>query len=105
MWNLIISVIFYSIILPSWRTGLRAARRTSGHAASVIVRKPLDLPPAVDRAFVKDMRAFFAEKTRYKQDEIALRQLHALKEHQGPRDKKLRLSDVTDMFYQMRDDI
>jgi hypothetical protein len=43
----------------------------------MITRKPLDVPPAVARAFVEDMRAFFAEKNRYKQDEIALRQLHA----------------------------
>ena len=40
------------------------------------------------------MRAFFAEENRIKRDEVALRQLHALKEHQGPREKKLRLSDV-----------
>jgi hypothetical protein len=26
-----------------------------------MIRKPRDLPPAVARAFVKDMRAFFAE--------------------------------------------
>jgi hypothetical protein len=49
-----------------------------------MIRKPLELPPAVARAFLKDMRASFAEENRYKQDEIALRQLHALKEHQGP---------------------
>jgi lipase chaperone LimK len=65
--------------------------------------KPLDLPPKVARAFVNDMRAYFAEENRYKQDEIALRQLHALKEHQGPREKKLRLSDVKEMFLQMKD--
>jgi hypothetical protein len=28
----------------------------------VIVRKPLDLPPAVDRAFVEDMKASFGEE-------------------------------------------
>ena len=39
-----------------------------------MIRKPLDLPPAVARAFVKDMKAYFAEENRYKQDEIALRQ-------------------------------
>ncbi len=50
-----------------------------------MIRKPRDLPPAIARAFVKDMEAYFAEKDRLKQDEIALRQLHALKEHQGPR--------------------
>ena len=69
----------------------------------MIVRKPLDLPPAVARAFVDDMRAYFAEGNRYKQDEIAPRQLHALKEYQGPRDKKLRLDGVKEMFAQMKD--
>jgi len=29
--------------------------------------KPIDLPPAVARAFVKDMRAFFAEEDKHKQ--------------------------------------
>ncbi len=68
----------------------------------MVKAKPLDLPPAVAKAFVKDMNAYFAEENRYKQEEIALRQLHALKEHQGPREKALRLSDVKDMFRQMR---
>jgi hypothetical protein len=45
--------------------------------------KPLELPPAVAKAFLKDMQAFHAEPNRYKTDEIALRPLHALKEHQG----------------------
>jgi hypothetical protein len=36
-------------------------------------------------------------------DAIAVRQLNALKkEHQGPRDKKLRLSDVKEMFLEMK---
>jgi hypothetical protein len=35
--------------------------------------KPIELPPAVARAFVKDMRAFFAEKSATKRDEIAAR--------------------------------
>jgi hypothetical protein len=50
--------------------------------------------PTVARAFVKDMRAYFAEESRYKRDEIALRQLHALSQHQRPRERQLRLSDV-----------
>ncbi len=46
--------------------------------------KPLDLPlAAVARAFVKDMKAFFAEEDKHKQDEIAARQLSALNEHRG----------------------
>lgn len=67
------------------------------------MNKPLDLPPAVARAFIEDMQAYFAEENRYKQDEIAVRQLHALKQHQGPREKPLRLSDVKAMFQQMKD--
>ena len=69
-----------------------------------MIRKPLDLPPAAARAFLIDMRAYFAEENRYEQDEIALRQLHALEEHQGPREKPLRLSDVKEMFRQMKDE-
>jgi hypothetical protein len=67
-----------------------------------MIRKPLDLPPAVARAFVDDMRAFFAEDNPIRRDGIAVRQLRALREHQGPREKKLRLSDVKAMFSQMR---
>jgi hypothetical protein len=48
------------------------------------------------------MRAFFAEENRYKQDEIAVRQLHALEEHQGLREKPLRLSDVKEVFLAMK---
>ncbi len=66
--------------------------------------KPLDLPPAVARAFVKDMRAFFAEEDKHKQDEIAARQLSALNEYRGRQDKPLRLSDVKEMFRQMKDE-
>jgi hypothetical protein len=52
-------------------------------------------PPRVAQAFVRDMRAFFKA---IKQDEIASRQLHALIAFQRPRDKKLRLADVKEMF-------
>src|ERR1700727_1104185 len=68
-----------------------------------MIRKPLDLPPAVARAFVEDMRAYFAEENPIKRDGIAVRQLRALREHQGPREKKLRLSDVKELFAQMKD--
>ena len=40
--------------------------------------KPIELPPAVARRFVEDMRAFHAEPNAIKRDEIAARQLHAL---------------------------
>ena len=70
---------------------------------SVSPSKPLDLPPSVARAFVRDMKAYFAEENQIKRDAIAVRQLHALKEHQGPREKALRLSDVKKMFDHMKD--
>jgi hypothetical protein len=49
------------------------------------------------------MKAYFAEENQIKRDAIAVRQLHALKEHQGPREKALRLSDVKKMFDHMKD--
>jgi hypothetical protein len=62
--------------------------------------KPIELPPTVARRFVEDMRAFFAEKNGIKADEIAARQLPALRQHYAG---KLRLTDVKEMFVQMRD--
>ena len=66
------------------------------------MRRPIELPPAVARAFVKDMKSFFAEEDKHRQDLIAVRQLNALKDHQGPREKPLRLSDVKRMFLEMK---
>jgi hypothetical protein len=66
-------------------------------------RKPMEIPPAAARAFVKDMRAFHAAATGFERDEIAARQLHALQEHQRPGEKKLRLIDVHEMFEAMKD--
>jgi hypothetical protein len=64
-------------------------------------RKPIELPPEVAKAFVRDMRAFFhAGGTGVKADGIAAQQLHALKQHYSG---KLRLTDVKEMFLQMRD--
>jgi hypothetical protein len=37
-----------------------------------------------------------------KRDAIAVRQLHALKERQGPCEWALRLSDVKEMFLEMK---
>ena len=54
------------------------------------------LPP------LPDMRAYFAEENPIKRDGIAVRQLRALGEHHGPRDKKLRLSGVKAMFLEMK---
>ena len=63
-------------------------------------RKPIELPPEVARRFVEDMRAFHAEKNQIKRDEIAARQRHALAQHYSAR---LRVTDVIEMFVQLRD--
>jgi hypothetical protein len=47
------------------------------------------------RRFLEDMRAFFAEESQIKRDEIAARQLHALRQHHSG---KLRLTDVRRCF-------
>jgi hypothetical protein len=47
--------------------------------------------------------AYFADKTTIKRDEIAARQLHALKQHLRSTDKELKMTDVREMFRQMRD--
>jgi hypothetical protein len=64
-----------------------------------MARKGLELPPAAARSFVKDMRAYHAEKSSLKKDEIAARQLWLLKQHYPC---KLRITDVREMFVQMR---
>lgn len=69
---------------------------------SKLKRASTELPPAVARGFMKDLRAFFKETDGTKRDAIAVRQLHALREHQGPRDKPLKLNDVKKMFELMR---
>jgi hypothetical protein len=51
------------------------------------------------------MRAFFAEQNPIKRDEIAGRQMFVLREYQAPREKPVRISDVKEMFVQMRDDV
>ena len=66
-------------------------------------RKPIEIPPAAARAFMRDMRAFHAAKTGRERDEIAARQLRALREHQGAHYKPLRLTDVHELFLAMRD--
>ncbi|SHM40715.1 hypothetical protein SAMN05444321_6240 [Bradyrhizobium lablabi] len=68
-----------------------------------LLRKQLELPPEVAKAFVRDMRAYFKAKGQNERDEIAARQRSALSGYQGPRDKKLRITDVIKMFNAMKD--
>ena len=50
----------------------------------------------------EDALAYFDEADQIKRDVIAVKQLHALKQLQGPQEKPLRLSDVKKMFVEMR---
>jgi hypothetical protein len=50
---------------------LRFANWTPAPDLQTMLRKPVELPPAIARAFVRDMRAFFKAKDQLKQDEIA----------------------------------
>jgi hypothetical protein len=59
---------------------------------------PLDLPPAVPKAFAADMRTFLVEKSATRRDELAARQLRALREHVPGR---LSMADVKAMFHQL----
>jgi hypothetical protein len=68
----------------------------------MVIRKQLELPPDVARAFWIDLRAYWAEDDGHKPDAIAVRQLYSLKEHQSPREKPPRLSDVKAMFVEMK---
>jgi hypothetical protein len=65
--------------------------------------KPIELPHVVARAFVRDMKAFFAcGHDTIKADGIAAMQLHALKQHYAG---KLRLTDIKEMFTHMQDQV
>lgn len=64
----------------------------------MVIHKPLGMPPEVARAFFKAMKDYFAEQDGHKRDTIASHQLDILRRY----DKNLRLSDVREMFEQMR---
>jgi hypothetical protein len=68
--------------------GLMAIKRTM----------PLDLPPDVAKAFAEDMKAFLVERSAMRRDELAARQLRALREHVPGR---LSVADVKAMFHQL----
>ena len=68
----------------------------------MVIRKPLDLPPAVARGFVSAMKDYFAEEDKHKQDAIAAHQLSVLNQYRGQREKPLRLSDIKEMFRELR---
>jgi hypothetical protein len=70
-----------------------------------MARKPLDLPMEVAKSFAKDMKAYFAEPNAIRRDEIASRQLQALRQYPPRYWKKLRITNVIEMFQEMRDQV
>jgi hypothetical protein len=68
-------------------------------------RQPIELPPTVARRFMEELRAFFAEGSPIKRDEIAGRQMSVLRRYQGPWEKPLRIPDTKEILLQMRDQV
>lgn len=67
-------------------------------------RKPLEIPPEAALEFVKDMRAFFNADGQLEEDRIAADAAWKLKRHL-PKGTKLRVSDVKQMFLEMKDQL
>jgi hypothetical protein len=58
----------------------------------------------VAKAFVKDMKAYFAETNGIKRDEIAARQAWLLQEYMRGQ-RKVRLNEVKELFEAMRREV
>jgi hypothetical protein len=70
-----------------------------------MARKPLELPPEVAKAFVKHMRAYYAEPSAIERDRIAGDAAFLLEPYLPPHQRKLRLFDVKEMFQEMKDQV
>ena len=86
-----------------WRANLLLffavhALQERNRIASLCNERLFDLPPEVASRFVEDMRAFLIEKDAFKRDEIATRQLRALRQYQRSREKELCLADIKQIF-------
>jgi probable addiction module antidote protein len=78
-----------------------AKHRITGKADA---RKKPNLPPDVARAFVKDMRAYFGENHPIRRNEIARRQLVALRDYNPSSVRELLLPDIYEMFEKIKDE-
>ncbi|WP_315737959.1 hypothetical protein [Bradyrhizobium sp. SZCCHNR1093] len=63
------------------------------------MRKPVELPPDVARAFVQRMNDYFGEVDATKRDIIAVLALRELEDHWPGR---VRLNDIKALFHEMR---
>jgi hypothetical protein len=66
-------------------------------------RKPIDIPSATVKAFMRDLKAYVREPDIRKRDLITGDQMRALWEHQRPRDRRVNILDVKELFYAMKD--
>jgi hypothetical protein len=64
---------------------------------------PIERSSEVAKSFVKAMKAFHTEPNALKGDEIVVRQLHAPREFNRSREKKLSIHDIEEMFAAMKD--
>ncbi|WP_315804016.1 hypothetical protein [Bradyrhizobium sp. SZCCHNS3002] len=70
-----------------------------------MARPPLQLPPKVARDFMADLAAYRAAATSLEKEEIAARQLRALREYLRPSDGRLKLPDVRKLMDAMAEEI
>lgn len=68
------------------------------------MKKTLSIPPNTARAFLRDMERYFAEPPGVKRDEIAVLTRLDLLGHM-PNGSKLRVSEVVELFYKMRNEL
>jgi hypothetical protein len=77
----------YSFVAEVWKPALR---------------KQFELPSEDAKTFVRDMKELFKAKTVLDRDEVAAGTAWTLKNHL-PRGTKLRITDVKELFLQMKD--
>jgi hypothetical protein len=97
----------------AWKP-IREETKTLSHTRNILVHQPVhrigtskdgqpfDIYSIYIEPYERILKAFFKEKDTIKADEIAARQLRALRPYSPPRAKKLRLFDVKQMFLAMR---
>jgi hypothetical protein len=73
-----------------------------GDPSHVVARKPVEPRPEVAKAFVKHMRAYYAEPNTIERDRIAGGAAFLLEPYLPPRQRRLRLFDVKEMFQAMK---
>jgi hypothetical protein len=81
---------------------LAMAKSKSDSGAVRMVGWNFDIPPAAARRFVEDMRAYHAEKSPHKREEIAARQAWLLNEHLPRGARRIRTNEVAEAFNLMK---